>query len=457
VKLAKLAFFIQKHRILFLLVALLLFYLYPIWDKNILFSDELIIEDIAYTMAHNHNYIIPLLNGVPHLVKPPLLYWLISPLYVFFSPVPWVVRLWMPILAVLLLLTTYKLAKLWYGEIIAFWSLLFLGLSTPLIFFTKAANFDLLNSLLVTSTIYFYNRAKKDNKYLILASISLGLGILNRSFLALAPLPIIAIDNLLSQQKIPKAWLIISFVFALCIALPWHLLAYREAPYKLIYDYFFVPRIHVFEIFPGDEPTSPVSSLITLFWWFPPTFFLFLYPFWHTLKRNPSAARQLIIWLSLLLLLILSRSPEVWYFLMFYPAIAICAGCILTHAFKKVRPQSIAHQLLIYLVLVVLIEPPLNLVFIGREQIANITAANLMTSISKSNETLYLWHYNMVPVTRFFPKRPVYVLSEKTLKQALSKRRIKFLLIRKSDFQKISEIPKHTILFQKDPYLLLRF
>ena len=46
---------------------------YPLLDDN-----EGMYASIARDMLHNGQFIIPHLNGVPYLEKPPLLYWLMA-------------------------------------------------------------------------------------------------------------------------------------------------------------------------------------------------------------------------------------------------------------------------------------------------------------------------------------------------------------------------------------------
>ncbi len=60
----------------------------PLRDNN-----EALYADIGWTMAHGGSWIIPHLNGVPYIEKPPLLYWLIALSYKAFGTGLWQPRL----------------------------------------------------------------------------------------------------------------------------------------------------------------------------------------------------------------------------------------------------------------------------------------------------------------------------------------------------------------------------
>jgi len=60
----------------------------PIRDTN-----EALYADIALAMAHGGSWIIPHLNGVPYIEKPPLLYWLMALSFKFFGVGAWQARL----------------------------------------------------------------------------------------------------------------------------------------------------------------------------------------------------------------------------------------------------------------------------------------------------------------------------------------------------------------------------
>ena len=60
----------------------------PIRDNN-----EALYADIAWAMARGGSWIIPHLDGVPYIEKPPLLYWLIALSFKAFGVGTWQARL----------------------------------------------------------------------------------------------------------------------------------------------------------------------------------------------------------------------------------------------------------------------------------------------------------------------------------------------------------------------------
>ena len=127
----------NRYLVILLLLLSFIAAIFNSWQDKIFFTDELFVEDAAYIMSRGGSFIIPKVNGEPYLAKPPLLYWLYAPLYIFFQPTPFISRIWMTVFGVLLTLVVYKLAEKWFGVKTAIYSSLFLTSSFPFIYFTE--------------------------------------------------------------------------------------------------------------------------------------------------------------------------------------------------------------------------------------------------------------------------------------------------------------------------------
>lgn len=442
-----------------MIIPLFILYFYNIWDKKIFMgTEELFIQDISYSMIQSGNFIVPMVNGQPYFLKPPVLYWITAPLYLFLPPALWMVRLWMPIIGVLLVIFVYKIARLWYGKITAFYSALFLATSIPIIFYTKMANYDLLNTLFTTLTIYYYNLSKKKSILLLLTAVFCSLGILTRSILALTPIGVIVIDHLLQFRKESFKRLFIFLLLVFIIILPWHLLAYLKNPQFFLIDYLLVPfQLHFVGNIPGNTINSPLFYL-SIFILFPPIIFLLCYKYFYSLKTNLFAFIQLSVWvIGLLAVLSISGERHEWYILGIYPALAIGTGCIVKEIFNKTKPQSFVHFFTAYTVLIFTLAPLLLLFTYNIPQPEVITATNIMKEQSNLNDILYIWHYPLVWETHFYPHRKIIILSDKILSEAIQNKKVKFLLIEKNDLPSNLKLPNHKILYQTKEIVLIQF
>jgi 4-amino-4-deoxy-L-arabinose transferase-like glycosyltransferase len=434
--------FIYNHKLPLLLIASLLLFFYKIWTSNIFFPDELIIQSIAYEMAHGSGIIVPHLNGIPFLEKPPLLFWQIAPLYYFFPPFLWLARLWMPIYAVGLVYLTYKLASHWFDKQVGFTAALLLSTSSLLIYFTKSANYDILNAFFMVATIYFYNLGKQRKKYLGLASLSFALGLLDRSFLALAPVLIASFDYFLSKKKLPVFHLILIFIPGLLAIMLWGFLVYLKTPDAFIKDVVILPfQLHLI----GHSPAyskNPYLFLTNLYWYLP-FFFLFCFNYYYVFKSKTDSTIQLLSWIFLFLAIqILSLDPDPWHFLPVFPALAIAAGRVVSEIDIKKGTNSFAH----FCFLIIILLAPVGLLLFNIPQSETITEIQYAEKNSPKDEPIYFWKYQIIYQTKFFPSRNIVILDDSTLKSAIESQKIHYVLARDEDVADlIQKLPKGTI------------
>lgn len=448
---------LKKHSLFFLLLLSTFLATYKVWDKTVIFTDELFIEDAAYTMAHGGSWIIPTVNGGAYLAKPPLLYWLTAPLYWFFPPQPWVRRIWMVIFGVGTVAVTYALTKKWYGQKPALWAGILLATSTPFIYFTKTGNWDLVNAFFITLSIYFYNLSKQKPHYLILTSLSLALGILNRSFLALIPIPVIIGDYMIFSKRKFSLSLIFSFCsLILLIVLPWHLLAYHQAPQEFINQYIKLPlNFHAMNIVPGDTPSSPLFYL-SIFFFFPPIVFALIQFLFFIKQKLTSSSLQLLTWISIYLaFLLISKTRHEWYILPLIPPLAILAGVFISQRLTF-KFQTLKQFLLVLFIIPMMTATPLALLLPLLPQAETITAVEIFKKQSQSADILYLYRYPLIPITRFYPDRIVKIINNEALKSLVSSNSSLFLLIRPMDQNDLSTINIATLLYRSSEIELVK-
>jgi len=80
--------------VVYTLLALGLLLFVPKLGMPLLDPDEGLYASIAQEMLTRGDWVIPHINGIPYLEKPPLYFWLTALTFQLFGPSEWATRLW---------------------------------------------------------------------------------------------------------------------------------------------------------------------------------------------------------------------------------------------------------------------------------------------------------------------------------------------------------------------------
>jgi 4-amino-4-deoxy-L-arabinose transferase-like glycosyltransferase len=193
--------------------------------------------EAAREMLQRHDWVTLYTNGIRYLEKAPLMYWAIAASYRIFGVSDWSTRLPLVIGVLALLLATYLLGKLAYGEAGGFWSAVVLGTSIGPYLFTRFQIPDVLVGLWLTLAVYFFMRSLQEEPPSRLncwgLAAACALNVLTKSLIGLVfPIAIIGVyltltGNLSHLRKLHPVSS--TFVF-LAISVPWHVLAALRNP-----------------------------------------------------------------------------------------------------------------------------------------------------------------------------------------------------------------------------------
>jgi 4-amino-4-deoxy-L-arabinose transferase-like glycosyltransferase len=122
------------------------------WARPLANPDEGRYLDIPRWMVESGDWLVPRINGLPFLHKPPLFFWLEAVFIKLFGVSPWVGRI-TPVLAALVLIgSVYALIRALDGQRAATWSALVLA-TTPLLYGgAQYINLDMLVAATITLT-----------------------------------------------------------------------------------------------------------------------------------------------------------------------------------------------------------------------------------------------------------------------------------------------------------------
>ncbi|MDE1952010.1 MAG: glycosyltransferase family 39 protein [Betaproteobacteria bacterium] len=206
----------------------------PIRDNN-----EALYADIAWAMARGGSWIIPHLDGVPYIEKPPLLYWLMALSFKAFGAGTWQARLPDALAAWLISAGCIAYGRHLGTRVAGRFAALVSGTALGLVLIARTILFDPLMLLLWLSALALtvLGVHQRRRGWLRVAAVPLALATLTKGPEALLLLGLIAVLQLLWA---PGAWTraaLLRFyldpwaiaLFVLLVA-PWHLAALHEQP-----------------------------------------------------------------------------------------------------------------------------------------------------------------------------------------------------------------------------------
>ncbi|HVL11384.1 MAG TPA: glycosyltransferase family 39 protein, partial [Gemmata sp.] len=179
-----------RVRTLPLLIVLLLpaALLYPTLDFHLLEPDEGRYAQIPKEMLENDSWVVPTLQGLPYLDKPPLMYWLVALSYRTFGVTPEAARLVPAVCVHLTVLAVYLIGRRSIGARGAFWAALLLSVAPG---FVSVARFLLLDGLLtlcVTVSVLCGFESVRTGRFKpgwwVAAAVASGLGFLTKGPIA---------------------------------------------------------------------------------------------------------------------------------------------------------------------------------------------------------------------------------------------------------------------------------
>jgi len=206
----------------------------PIRDTN-----EALYADIALTMAHGGSWIIPHLDGVPYIEKPPLLYWLMAWCFKLFGVGAWQARLPDALAAWLTALGCIAFGRLMRAPLAGRFAALVVGTALGYVLIARTILFDPLLVLFwltaLACTVVAVQRQQR--AWLRLAAVAVALATLTKGPMALLLLGLVVVVQLLLAPGRHQRGALLRFyldpwaigLFVLIVA-PWHVAALQTLP-----------------------------------------------------------------------------------------------------------------------------------------------------------------------------------------------------------------------------------
>src|SRR5438128_2749900 len=240
----------------YILLALSLLLFVPKLGMPLLDPDEGLYAEIAREMLTSGDWVIPHVNGLPYLEKPPLYFWLTALTFQLFGPSEWATRLWSAISALGTVLLTWRIGRRLYGAPAGLMAGVVVATVVGNALYVRRASTDQLFVFCLTLAMYGFlrdaERPDRGRARFLLLYLGAALGVLAKGFLGVV-FPVLIMGLGLAtvrragpRSSVPLRWRELNLVrgtalFAV-IAVPWHALVAWRSPMLF---YFYVVHIHM--------------------------------------------------------------------------------------------------------------------------------------------------------------------------------------------------------------------
>ncbi len=302
--------------------------------------DEGRYAEIPREMLSQGDWIIPHLNGLAYIEKPPLQYWATALCLRVFGPTAFAARLYMALSALATLLVIWWVGRKIWGADAAWRAAAVLASLTLFVVLGQLLTLDMSLTFYLTLSLAGFLAAQQSKeraaRYMLIAWGAAAAGVLTKGLEAVViPAAVLVLYTAVSRdwgpwRRLHWPWGLPLF---LAIAVPWHWLAARRQPDFL--QFFFVHEHFA-------RYLTPIADREEAWWFFGPVFLLGTLPWtvsavrvlatgWR--RRAPPGAfdARLFLWLWVAFVVVFfsaSDSKLIPYILPALPALALLIGAL---------------------------------------------------------------------------------------------------------------------------------
>ena len=310
-------------------LALVLFFFhlgtYGLWEP-----DEARYAEIAREMLALHNFIVPHLNYVPYIEKPPLLYWLTASSMKLFGINEFAARLVNAGAALIGVLATYLFALRTFDYRRALLSGAVLATSALYAVMAQVLTTDMLLTAATTVAMFaFFLQWRDGGRWWLLCYFAMGLAVLTKGPVG-AVLPLITAAIFLWYEgewlgAFSRFHLVGGLMITAAVSLPWFIaITIREPGY---FDFYFVGEHLRRFLEPRYSHGEPIYYYIPVAaGGFLPWSLAMLFIPWRSLERDPARRFCLIAAATVFVLFSLASAKLVPYILPAFPFAALAAA-----------------------------------------------------------------------------------------------------------------------------------
>jgi 4-amino-4-deoxy-L-arabinose transferase-like glycosyltransferase len=340
----------DSHLLIWTLLSLLtVLYLFGSNILPLIPPDEPRYSQVARQMFESGDWITPRLGNYPWFEKPVLLYWLMCLCFAIFGVTEFALRLPSALSALVCVWLTYNIIKKVSEESSALLSATILGTSVFFVVFAHAATFDMLLTVCVSASLWYFfefETLSRKNIHLFAAYAFCGLGILAKGFVAPAVIALSAAIYWFTEYRfryLNQLHLVKGILLIVIVAGIW-LVPVTIIHRSLFWDDFFLQH-HL------ARYTSAKFHRAESVFFFVPIMLLGMYPWTAAMfcglrngrtDQEKKLIRFSLIWfISSFIFFSLSRSKLPGYILPLVPPLAVIAALSLHNAWKHGKTMRI--------------------------------------------------------------------------------------------------------------------
>src|SRR2546428_9570285 len=159
--------------------------------------DEGLYATIAHEMLSRGDWIIPHMNGLPYLEKPPLYFWLTALTFQLFGLSEWATRLWSALAALGTVLLTWRIGRRLYGRRAGLLAGLVIATAVGNTPYVRKASTDQLFVFCLTLAMYGFlrdaERADRGRARFLLFYLGVALAVLAKGLIGMFPVLIVGL------------------------------------------------------------------------------------------------------------------------------------------------------------------------------------------------------------------------------------------------------------------------
>jgi 4-amino-4-deoxy-L-arabinose transferase-like glycosyltransferase len=302
---------------------------------------------VSQEMLQRHDFVVPYMDGIRYLIRPPMHYWLVAAGYKLFGENEFATRLPLALAMIGTVLLTFEFGSRFFGQRAGLYAALAVATSAGMFIFTRIMIPEAIYALAFEGIFYLFLRSWSgclDSRIGYWGAAALcGVAVMTRALIGVL-FPAVAIIAYITITGGWHRWrelrLFSSAAIFLAVAAPWHILAELRTP-GFFWAYFINEHINraLGTRLPHDYGAVPLGIWwgLHLIWLFPWSFFsplalrnAPLFPSsWREAKTPKQQARLLLfVWAATILgfFTLESGSRMEYYSFGAWPAIALLLG-----------------------------------------------------------------------------------------------------------------------------------
>ncbi len=328
--------------------------------------DEAKNASCAREMMERGDYIVPTFNYELRTDKPPMHYYFMIIAYKIFGVSEFSARFFSAVFGALTVLITFLFSRRFFGEKVAFYSSIVLisSLHTALQFHMAVPDPYLIFYITLTFFSFYTGFKEKNEKFIYLSYISMGLGVLTKGPVAVVLPGVIVLSFLIYKKSFNLETIkflkpLKGVLLLLAVSLPWYIAVTLKTDGKWTYEFIFKHNLSRFsESMEGHGGIFIITFLFVFFGLLPFSIYVIqtFFSGWKHRFKNDFLVFLIFAVIIYVGFFAVSKTKLPNYTTPIYPSLAILLGYFMWHMkFIDLKKYKVLWSLIFYIFITILI------------------------------------------------------------------------------------------------------